>query len=652
MTLNSFTHAPRHLPNMSKFSHWAVAILFCLTLILSSEGRANAQGMPSPLPCPQFFSTSGTPLSGGFLYAYVSGSYTPTATYTDYTLSTPNPYPVVLNAAGEPVSSSGSCGLWLSPSITYRFVLQNASAVQQWQIDGITTSNVNSIFSQANTWTANQTFSGGVTLTSPLTIPEIITSDVTGIIYIDGTVYPQSGVGIAAAISALGSGGGTIVLPCATYSITSTIVINTPIVFQGCGTGSTTTNGTRLIAASGTITPVIQVQGASASSRATDIYFRDMTIGSTTYTTSQNCMTIDHATLIDLRNVAFNNCGQAEWVDDAYQVGHHTVSYFQSGSGGSNTTATVRLENTSNPGTPSEEIYWDGQSIWQGGTQQGTAVYMGPATEEIRIIGDKLDYGNGTANPIIYMYQTQIVNITANTINGYEDTCSGGPGVVYLEGTSGTRTQMVTIAGNQIAFGNGCPGISVDYANAFTFADNTFLGAGSGTAIDISANAQAGKINGIQMFSSDTPITDTAGLSSIIYGDVSLGATIIPKPLELKRTWYDQATALTSAAFTINSGWGTSPSISAIQGYDSAFVMAITAGSGSPSSNPTITWTYADGHWPSGNPPACTVTRGDANSPTTGWWAIATSTTTATLTFVGTPTASDAYLISVTCGGK
>ena len=49
----------------------------------------------------QFFTDSGTPLSGGLLYTYAAGTTTPQTTYTSGTGVTPNSNPIVLNSAGR-----------------------------------------------------------------------------------------------------------------------------------------------------------------------------------------------------------------------------------------------------------------------------------------------------------------------------------------------------------------------------------------------------------------------------------------------------------------------------------------------------------------------------------------------------------------------
>jgi hypothetical protein len=81
----------------------------------------------------QFFDNNGVPLAGGLLYTYAAGSSTPQATYTAISGLVANTNPVVLDAAGR-VSNE----IWLTPGISYKFVLQTSSAVQIASWDNIT----------------------------------------------------------------------------------------------------------------------------------------------------------------------------------------------------------------------------------------------------------------------------------------------------------------------------------------------------------------------------------------------------------------------------------------------------------------------------------------------------------------------------------
>ena len=181
-----------------------------LLLFLLSPALAHAQGMPAPNPCLQFFSATGQPLSGGFLYTYAAGTTTPIATYTDATLTIANSNPIILNAGGYPVNTTGGCGIWLNPSVSYKFVLQNANFIQQWSVDNITTSNVNSLLTQANTWTMLQTFAGGINVTGIMTLSTIVTGNINGTYYIDNVHYAATAAGINAADAQLGSNPGII----------------------------------------------------------------------------------------------------------------------------------------------------------------------------------------------------------------------------------------------------------------------------------------------------------------------------------------------------------------------------------------------------------------------------------------------------------
>jgi hypothetical protein len=88
--------------------------------------------MPVQFTAGRFTATAtgtGLPLIGGLLYTYQAGTSTPQATYTDYTLGTPNTNPIVLNARGE-------ASVWLG-SNTYKFVLQDSFGNPIWTADGV-----------------------------------------------------------------------------------------------------------------------------------------------------------------------------------------------------------------------------------------------------------------------------------------------------------------------------------------------------------------------------------------------------------------------------------------------------------------------------------------------------------------------------------
>lgn len=64
---------------------------------------------------------SGSPAAGFKLFTYVAGTTTKQNTWTDSTQGTPNANPILLDANGFIAASSGS-GLWLDPTLLYKFV--------------------------------------------------------------------------------------------------------------------------------------------------------------------------------------------------------------------------------------------------------------------------------------------------------------------------------------------------------------------------------------------------------------------------------------------------------------------------------------------------------------------------------------------------
>lgn len=71
----------------------------------------------------QFFTTTGTPLAGGYLTTYLAGTTTPSATYVDINGVTQNTNPIQLGTDGRPPQE-----IWLSSGVSYKFVLSDSLA--------------------------------------------------------------------------------------------------------------------------------------------------------------------------------------------------------------------------------------------------------------------------------------------------------------------------------------------------------------------------------------------------------------------------------------------------------------------------------------------------------------------------------------------
>jgi len=111
-----------------------ILALMALTVRLYGQ-TATALTAPPDL---QFFDASGRPLAGGLVYTYTAGTNTPRATYSDYTLNSPNPNPQTLNSGGKPAT-----GIWLGP-YEYKFVIKTSTGTTIRTIDHV--SDVNLVF--------------------------------------------------------------------------------------------------------------------------------------------------------------------------------------------------------------------------------------------------------------------------------------------------------------------------------------------------------------------------------------------------------------------------------------------------------------------------------------------------------------------------
>lgn len=98
----------------------------------------------------QFFTNTGAVLTGGKLYTYSAGTTTPAATFTSSLGVTPQPNPIVLDAAGR-VPNSGE--IWLTQGIIYKFVLKDSNDVTIATYDNIT--GINDITAQDTPYSPN-----------------------------------------------------------------------------------------------------------------------------------------------------------------------------------------------------------------------------------------------------------------------------------------------------------------------------------------------------------------------------------------------------------------------------------------------------------------------------------------------------------------
>ena len=102
----------------------------------------------------QFFTNTGAVLTGGKLYTYLAGTTTPAVTFTNAGGATPQPNPIVLNAAGR-VPNSGE--IWLTDGVSYKFVLKDSNDVLIATYDNISGIGATQFQVQNFTGTGSQT---------------------------------------------------------------------------------------------------------------------------------------------------------------------------------------------------------------------------------------------------------------------------------------------------------------------------------------------------------------------------------------------------------------------------------------------------------------------------------------------------------------
>ena len=73
----------------------------------------------------QFFTNTGIPLDGGFIYTYQAGSSTPLTTYTTSAGTISNTNPIQLGTSGRPPQE-----IWLTEGFSYKFILTDSANVQ------------------------------------------------------------------------------------------------------------------------------------------------------------------------------------------------------------------------------------------------------------------------------------------------------------------------------------------------------------------------------------------------------------------------------------------------------------------------------------------------------------------------------------------
>jgi hypothetical protein len=240
---------------------------------------------------------------------------------------------------------------------------------------------------------------------------------------------------------------------------------------------------------------------------------------------------------------------------------------------------------------------------------------------------------------------------------------STGGNIILLPGTAGTGGSGTAGSAGTVVFPVGST--TIPSLQATGSASNTgfvvttlvscFLSAGALSACGVATGEEVGSAK-LFLWSSTTQGNGTAdtGLSRDSAGVVDIGTGAQGSKaaiLQTKRYTVDGGTTLTSGAFTVGAGWGSTASLAITNSTskDSAAVVTITAGGTGIAANPTLVLTFADGTWT--NTPVCSALNTAGSSVIADLEVSARSATAYTWVYEATPTTANTSEITVLCTG-
>ena len=210
----------------------------------------------------QFFTDSGSVLTGGKIYSYTAGTTTPQAVYTTSAGNVAHTNPIILNAAGR-VASGGE--IWVTSGVSYKFLLKDSNDVLIATYDNISNSGDASFIQYIPD--ANSLLAPGP-LTVKSALDQITDEDSgssvvgflqTGTSAVSRTVQQKLNESVSvkdfgatgdgstndtvAIQAALNSGAKKIYAPAATYKIFGTLTIPTGVCLEGDGPEQTIFDG-------------------------------------------------------------------------------------------------------------------------------------------------------------------------------------------------------------------------------------------------------------------------------------------------------------------------------------------------------------------------------------------------------------------------
>jgi len=299
----------------------------------------------------------------------------------------------------------------------------------------------------------------------------------------------------------------------------------------------------------------------------------------------------------------------------------------------------------------------------------GFANDIGPievvAGTNVSVIGNTItSTATGSVRGITASTGNTNLSIVGNTIRGF-GTGSAAAGISITSSTADTVEDIV-VSSNQIDFTASATGrglrFQCNHASAvlrnFLITSNVFRSDGTASSTGIRLDENSGTmsnftISGNQVDGAETGILGSSGISSLsVYGNTIIGATTDYSTLtgenlssttgRIKSTI---GTSLVAGDFALSAGFGSTASIGTITGTDQRFRATITSAGTGQGANPTCILTFQDGTWTTA--PFFTVSRGGGSQATVQFEVTTITATALTLTFQGTPSAAETYVINV-----
>jgi hypothetical protein len=146
-------------------------------------------------------------------------------------------------------------------------------------------------------------------------------------------------------------------------------------------------------------------------------------------------------------------------------------------------------------------------------------------------------------------------------------------------------------------------------------------------------------VTGTAIFGATLTANGAVGITGTLTGT----SASLSNDLTIRRFLPVSGTALVTGDFALSAGWGDASSIAlAFDTRDTCGRAVVSCAGSGIAANPTVTLTFTDGAYE--NAPFAVVSRGDSNSPTTGFWIYNGGTnSTVIFQFVGTPVTATSY---------